>query len=190
MKTAWNINLASEPFQRNRPVLAASAVTAVLMVAVLLMQLYLIAIERGEGTETARAIEQARAELQSLAAEEARLQATLQRPENEAVLERSVFLNALLMRKGISWTLIFADLEEVVPYNVKIVQIRPQVTPENEIQLEMVVAAEAIDPVIEMLKAVEASELFSSTSVSASLPPTDSEPLYRYRVSVKYDRKL
>ncbi len=190
MKTAWNINLASEPFRRDRPILVGAAATAILMVLVCAMQLYLISIERGEGTETAQAIQESRSRLQEFTAEEARLQATLQRPENEAVLERSVFLNTLLMRKGISWTLIFADLQEVVPYNVKIVQIRPQVTPGNEIHLEMVVAAQAIDPVIEMLKAVETSELFSSTSVSASLPPTESEPLYRYRVSVRYDRKL
>ena len=48
----------------------------------------------------------------------------LRRPQNADVLEQSVFLNALLKRKGISWTKIFADLEKVVPYNVRIIQIR------------------------------------------------------------------
>ena len=41
------------------------------------------------------------------------------------MLERSVFLNALLYRKGISWTRIFADLEKVVPHNVRIMSDPP-----------------------------------------------------------------
>ena len=50
-----------------------------------------------------------------MTAEQAQLDAVLRKPENAEVLERSVFLNALLVRKGISWTRIFADLEKVLP---------------------------------------------------------------------------
>ena len=55
----------------------------------------------------------------------------LRKPENAEVLERSVFLNALLVRKGISWTRIFADLEKVLPHNVRIIQIHPSVDAQN-----------------------------------------------------------
>ncbi len=190
MRTAVPINLASRPFRHDRPILVASAATAVLMVAVLVLQVYLILAERGAGDEVARAIAEAESRLQHLTMRETQLQAELRRPENEAVLQRSVFLNMLLLRKGISWTLIFGDLEQVMPYNVKLVQIRPQVTEDNEIQLEMVVAAQDSEPVIEMLRNMEDSEIFSSTAVTAALPPTDNEPLYRYRVNVVYDRRL
>jgi len=61
----------------------------------------------------------------------------LRRPENAEVLERSVFLNALLYRKGISWTRIFADLEKIVPWNVKVLAIRPSVNSENQVMLDM-----------------------------------------------------
>ena len=47
--------------------------------------------------------------------EQARQDAILRQPENAEVLERSLFLNALLYRKGISWTRIFADLEKSFP---------------------------------------------------------------------------
>lgn len=190
MKLAVPINLASRPFRQDRPMLVASAATAVLMVAVLALQIYLIRLERGTGAEIVQAIAEAEARLEQLTAREAQLQAELTRPENETVLVRSVFLNSLLLRKGISWTLIFGDLERVMPHNVKLVQIRPQVTENNEIQLEMVVASQDSEPVIKMLRNMEDSEIFSSTAVTAALPPTDNEPLYRYRVNVVYGRKL
>jgi len=59
------------------------------------------------------------------------------------VLERSVFLNAVLYRKGISWTRIFADLEKTVPYNVKVLAIRPSVNSQNEVMLDMTVGADS-----------------------------------------------
>lgn len=190
MRGTFSINLASEPFRKDRPMVVASIATGVLMVSVLAMLVYLIWIERDEGTETALAIQQIQSQLDGLVAEETRLEGVLLRPENAEVLERSLFLNALLTRKGISWTMIFADLEEVLPYNVKLVQVRPQVSMHNEIRLDMDVASATTEPVIDMLKALENSDLFGSTSVSVSLPPSDSEPLYRYRVSVNYAREL
>ncbi len=191
---ALSINLATEPFRRFRPILVASMALAVLLVGLLAVQLYLFWLEKDEGRETALAIEQTQARLNTLIAEERRLNEILLRPENAAVLDRSLFLNELLARKGISWTLIFRDLEEVLPHNVKLVQIRPQIQAgapaRYEVLLEMVVASESAEPVIEMLRALESSALFGETAVSAAFPPTDTEPLYRYRVSVRYARQL
>lgn len=191
---ALSINLATEPFRRFRPILVASMVLAVLLVGLLAVQLYLFWLEKDEGRETALAIAQTQARLNALIAEERRLNEILLRPENAAVLDRSLFLNELLARKGISWTLIFRDLEEVLPHNVKLVQIRPQIQAgapaRQEVLLEMVVASESAEPVIELLRALENSPLFGATAVSAAFPPTDTEPLYRYRVSVRYARQL
>lgn len=191
---ALSINLATEPFRRFRPILVASMALAVLLVGLLAVQLYLFWLEKDEGRETALAIAQTQARLNALIAEERRLNEILLRPENAAVLDRSLFLNELLARKGISWTLIFRDLEEVLPHNVKLVQIRPQIQAgapaRHEVLLEMVVASESAEPVIDMLRALESSPLFGETAVSAAFPPTDTEPLYRYRVSVRYARQL
>jgi type IV pilus assembly protein PilN len=191
---ALSINLATEPFRRFRPILVASMALAVLLVGLLAVQVYLFWLAKDEGRETALAIAQTQARLDALIAEERRLNEILLRPENAAVLDRSLFLNELLARKGISWTLIFRDLEEVLPHNVKLVQIRPQIQAgapaRHEVLLEMVVASESAEPVIEMLRALESSPLFGATAVSAAFPPTDTEPLYRYRVSVRYARQL
>ena len=123
-------------------------------------------------------------------AEQSKLDTVLRRPENAEVLERSVFLNTVLLRKGISWTRIFADLEKVVPHNVKVIQIRPSVNAQDQVSLDMMVGAESMPPVIEFLKALQESNLFSSSDPKILQQPTQAEPIYKCRVSVDYAQKL
>ena len=106
------------------------------------------------------------------------------------MLERSLFLNALLYRKGISWTRIFADLEKVVPYNVRIMAIRPSMTGQNQVSLDMTVGSETPVAVIELLKNLEGSPSFGAVYSHSLLPPTQTDKLYRCRVSVNYVQKL
>lgn len=184
------INLASEPFRRDRPVLVASAAAGVLLVALLGVLVSLAVTERGRAAETSRTIERLRTQLRALTADQARLEGALRRSENAEVLERSRFLNGLLQRKGISWTRIFDNLEQVMPHNVRLFAVRPQVNPQNQIYLDMVVGAESGPPVVEMLKRLEAAPEFGDTYIHSTLPPSPSEPLVRYRVTVNYAQKL
>jgi len=188
MRTA--INLASEPFRRDRPMVAASAVVGLLLCVVLALLTTLAVKERGTATETRRDTAVSQHRLQELGSRQANLEQILRRPDNAAVLDEVVFINTLLYRKGISWTKIFSDLEAVTPYNVRLISIRPQVDARNTVLLEMVVGAQTQLPVIEMLKRMEGSALFGATEVHNWLPPSQTEPLYRYRVTVNYGQKL
>ena len=85
---------------------------------------------------------------------------------------------------------IFADLEKVVPYNVRITSIRPSVAGPNQISLDMTVGAEAPAPVIDLLKNLENSPRFGAVYSHSLLPPTQTDKLYRCRVSVNYVQKL
>jgi hypothetical protein len=105
------------------------------------------------------------------------------------VLERVVFINTLLYRKGISWTRIFSDLEKVLPYNVKVMQIHPTVDQQNQVQLDMVVACEQPESDIAFLVALQKAPQFGDVRQPTSQPPSQSEPLYRYRVLVRYAPK-
>ncbi len=93
------------------------------------------------------------------------------------MLERSLFLNTLIERKAISWTKIFADLEKVMPYNVRLVSVRlPEVDSNNQVLLDMVVGAKDVPPILELLKRLEASPQFGPTSVQSSAPPSQTDP--------------
>lgn len=184
------INLASQPFHRNRAMLAASTAVGALLALVLALLIYLAIDDRNQMRETREAIDKTEKQLSTIAAEQAKLETAVRKPENAEVFERSILLNTLLSRKGISWTRLFADLEDVLPHNVRLVSVRPQVNAQNAIVLDMVVGAQSPEPVIDMLKRLENSKLFSSAALASSLPPSQTDPLFRYRVSVNYAQKL
>ena len=185
------INLASEPFRRDRPVLVGSAAVAVVLAILLGLQCVTIYSERHQAVDTRVTIDRLNAQVRTLAAGQTKLNTTLTKPENAEVLERSLFLNSLIDRKAISWSKIFADLEKVMPYNVRLVSVRlPEVDSENQVLLDMVVGSKEVQPVLELLRRFEASPQFGPTSVLNSIPPSQTDPYFRYHVSVSYAQKL
>jgi Tfp pilus assembly protein PilN len=184
------INLASQPFRRDRPVVVAAVALSVALMALLGVLISLAVLDRAQLKDSRAEIAALERRLRDLSAEQVREEAVLREPQNAEVLERSLFLNALLYRKGISWTKIFADLEQTLPYNVRIVSIRPAVNSRNEVTLDMVVGAEDPEPVIGLLKRLEESPVFGAPHLHSALPPTHTNPLHQYRVSVNYAQKL
>jgi len=185
------INLASEPFRRDRLMLMASAACALVLVALLGVLFLLIVTERSRQTETRTAVAKLNSDLRAITAEQTRLDSTLRQPMNAEVLERSLLLNSLIQRKSISWTKLFADIEGVKPDNVRLIQVRlPQINSRNEVTLDMEAGAQNPGQMIEFLKHLQESPLFGPTNTSRISPPTQNEPLWRYRVMVSYAQKL
>ncbi|MBL8231048.1 MAG: hypothetical protein JNL98_21330 [Bryobacterales bacterium] len=184
------INLATDPFRKDRPFVVASWLLGTILIVMLGGLTYMALVSEDVAKEARMDVQKAEQLVQSLTAQQTKLEAVLLQPQNGEVIERSIFLNQLLLRKSISWTRMFSDLEKVMPHTVRIISVRPQVTPENQVYLEMVVGAQASEPVVEMLMRLEGSPQFGATQVNNMLPPSQTEPLYRYRVSVNYAQKL
>ena len=185
------INLASEPFRRDRPILVASVAAAVLLALLLGTQLFSIFSERRDSARVQRVIHGLDKQIRALDAEQSKFSVTLRKPENAEVLERSLFLNTLIERKSISWTKIFADLEKVMPDKVRLVSVRlPQINSRNQVLLDMIVGAADAAPVLDLLRKLDSSPQFGPATVQSSMPPSQTEPLYRYHVSVSYAQKL
>lgn len=184
------INLASQPFRRGRALLVASIAVCLMLVGTLGVLISLANADSKQLVDVRREISQLDAQIRKVDASQAQQDALLRQPANADVLERSVFINSLLLRKGISWTRILADMEKVLPYNVRIIQIRPTLTASNQVLLDMTVASETQPPVIDFLQNLEQSPLFGSVLDHSFQPPTQSEPIYRNHVSVIYGQKL
>ena len=184
------LNLANEPFRRNRPMLIGLTAGLVLLLFSLLAFTVMAFQSRGVIRRDEAVANRLARQLAQLKAERGRYDAEVRRPENSEALERSVFLNQLILRKGISWTRIFADLERTLPANVRITQIRPQVNGSNQIFLEMTVAADSPEAIIAFLSKLEQSDVFGSANVTTSQAPSQTDPLYRSRLSVNYAQKL
>jgi Tfp pilus assembly protein PilN len=184
------VNLASEPMRHDRPILIASTAVGILLCATLAMLIGL-GISDSRNMEESRArIAGVQAQLAKITAAQAQVDAQMRLPENSSVLGRSVLFNDLIRAKAVSWTKIFSDLETVLPHDVRIIAIRPQLNGRNQLSLDMTVAALTPDPVTGFLMKLESTDMFGDETVSAETPPTQNDPYYRYRLTVTYDQKL
>jgi type IV pilus assembly protein PilN len=184
------INLASQPFRRDRAMIAASIAVSVVLVMTLSGLIYLALADRKQLAGVRQDLDRFNRGTRAIGVEQAKLDAVLRRPENTEVLERSVLLNQLLFRKGISWTKILEDLGKTLPWNVQIINIQPYLNKDNQVTLDMTVGSQSEIAIIEFLKALESSSVFQSVSAPSRQAPTQSEPLFRSRVLVNYAQKL
>jgi type IV pilus assembly protein PilN len=183
------INLASQPFRRDRALLAASIAVSLLLTVTLAVLVSLATADHRQMADTRAEIARLNGRVRTLTDEQAQIDVVLRKPENAEVLEGTAFLNDLLARKGISWTRIFADLEKVLPHNVRLIQVHPTVDADNRVMLDMQVGSESPESVIKLFQML-AQAPFGRPEMKLQQPPTQAEPLYRYRLSVGYAQKL
>ncbi|HVY94613.1 MAG TPA: hypothetical protein VHA14_17750 [Bryobacteraceae bacterium] len=184
------INLATEPMRRDRPIIVASAAVGLLLCITLAALVGLLVTDRRAMAESRRAIDQVQRQLNRTNAAQAQLDAKMRLPANSSVLYRSQLFNTLIQRKAVSWTRIFSDLQTVLPYDVRVVSIRPTLNGRGELSLDMTVAAQTPEPVIGFISKLELSSLFGDVTQSSQTPPTQTDPLYRFHLTVTYDQKL
>jgi hypothetical protein len=185
------VNLATEPFRRVRAVVVAAAALSAVLVFVLALQIYLILSEHSQAADSRLLLNRLNAQLNKISLQQQQLDTILRQPENADVLDRSVFLNFLIAHKAISWTKLFADLETVMPRDVRLMSVRlPQVDAQSHVFLDMTVAARDPVPILEFIKKLESSKQFSDTQLLTQTPASQNEPYIRFRMSVSYAQTL
>jgi Tfp pilus assembly protein PilN len=185
------VNLATEPFRRVRAVVVGAAALSLVLVLILALQIFLITSEHSQAADSRVLLDGLNSKLRTVSLEQQKLDNLLRLPENAEVLDRSVFLNFLIEHKAISWTKLFADLETVMPRDVRLMSVRlPQVDAQNHVFLDMTVAAREPMPILEFIKRLESSKQFSGTQLLATQPPNQNEPFIRSRMSVSYAQTL
>jgi Tfp pilus assembly protein PilN len=184
------INLASQPFRRDRAMVVASIGLSAVLVATLGILVYLAVLDNSQLGVLRRNISQLNTRISATTTEQARLEAILHKPENASVLEQTVFINDLIYHKAISWSQILEDLEKTVPSNVKVLMLHPNVNNNNQVQLDLSVGSESPEALVSLLKNLEASPMFGEVYEHTQQYPTQSEPLHRMRITVNYAHKL
>src|SRR5260370_1402310 len=178
------INLASEPFPRGRAVIIGAAALGAVLVSILVFQIFLITSERRQASASRVLLDRLNTDIRIVSREQQKLDNILRQPENAEVLDRSVFLNFLIEHKAISWTRLFADLETVMPREVRLMSVRlPQIDAQNHVFLDMTVAAKEPLPILEFIKKLESSKQFSDTQLLTTQPPTQNDPFSRSRIT-------
>jgi Tfp pilus assembly protein PilN len=161
----WNINLASQPYEDARR-FALLWGSGLLLFALLTAGLIFVAVHTWrDANQTRGQIASEQAKLNQLQAQQERDLAILNRPENRDVREKSQFLNTLIRRKQFSWTQVFASLEHLMPGRLQVISITPELTDDDQILVHLVVAGDARDKSIQLVRNLEKSSTFRLAQV-------------------------
>lgn len=190
------INLASNPFKRERAEIALLAAICAVLVASLLVFTGLILQDRAQVSTLRESIRNDQRMLATIQRQQAHSQSIIGRPDNADVFAKSVFYNELIARRAVSWTRVFDDLGRVMPPSVQLISLRlPQVAAENEggrnhIELDMLVGAREPQAIMPLFKKLQESPLFGAVEISSQAPPTQNDPLFRFRLTVPYVQRF
>jgi type IV pilus assembly protein PilN len=97
--------------------------------------------------------------------EKADAQALLNLPQNSSTRDRSLFLNDLFQRKAFSWTKAFEDLERLMPPRLHVVSIHPELSPDNALEIKLLVAGDSREHALDLVSKMEASQHFHETYI-------------------------
>ena len=181
----FDLNLSTRPFPPYRLINIALASILVLLLALSLWQtMGFIRFSR-----LARAIRTAevetRIESESLGKRVAEIESRLDRPEATAKLNEIGFLNRLIARKNFSWTRLLADLETLVPNNVHLVNLAPEIGA-NGITLQIDLMGRSIADISEFIHRLEKSPVFQNISVSTEQKRQLQSVDFNVKLSVVY----
>jgi len=188
----FKINLATQPYEDVRRFYAVWG-TALVLLALVTGGLVYLAIQGWRQTHVmAQKINAERVNLDKLNRQEQQDLAILNKAENRDVRDKSRVLNSLIRRKEFSWTLIFADLEHIMPARLHVLSIAPHLDPNNDIQVRMVVAGDSRDKAIELVQNMEKSREFRHSQVLAEtdIPRDQGGPqagdLVQFEITAEY----
>jgi len=160
-----DINLATRPYEDARQFWMRWG-SGVALLVLLTLALVGLAVH---GWMDARRDRQAIASLERQIAERdterARAQAFLDLPANRSTRDQSQFLNSMIQRKGFSWTRVFEDLEQVMPSDLHVTSLRPEMNEQNQMVLTMKVAGDNRSGAIELVHRMEQSPHFQGAQL-------------------------
>jgi len=164
--TELDLNLSTRPFPRYRLINTALALALAGLLIISAWQ----AVGFVRYSRLARRLQpaeiDARVEAESLGKQVAEVESRLDRPEATAKLNEIGFLNHLIARKNLSWTRLFGDLEDLVPNNVHLVGLKPDIGANGVVTLQIELQARSVADASEFIHRLEKSPVFQNITVS------------------------
>jgi len=156
-----SVNLATPPFVELRPLFARLRI-AMIVLAVLAIGMFIglrVMSKRVNAAESQ--MRELKVQTSVLDNERHANEARMRQPVNQAVLDRSRFLNDVFQRKSFSWTAVMMDLENVLPAGVQVTNIEPVITPDGDVNIRLRVSGDR-DREVDLVRNLERSQRFVS----------------------------
>ena len=161
----FNLNLSTRPFPAYRVINLALLLFFAVISGVTVWQVYSFRHYSSLAKNIRDKEKAAREEKLSLANTLNDLGARLDRPVTTAKLAEIDFLNNLIARKHFSWTTVFANLEGVIPDNVHLSTVVPEIL-KGQVILHMDIVCRSISDESEFIRRLQASPVFQEVIVS------------------------
>src|SRR5271154_1115177 len=95
-------------------------------------------------------------------------------PDNARLHDRAAFLNSIIDARSFNWTLMFMDLERVLPGGVRILNVEPAQV-KGRILVKLRVGTNSEEAKLKFLRALEASKEFSSVQLVSDKTASNGE---------------
>jgi Tfp pilus assembly protein PilN len=155
-----DINLATQPYEDGRrfwmrwgPILG---VAGVVTLALIVTTISSWAAARKDQVQ----ISKFKDDIAKCEQERARAQEVLDRPANRDTRDQSKFINSLIRRKSFSWTQVFSDLERMMPPELHVTAIHPEVAKDNQLEIKLSVSGKSRDRAFQLIHRMEQSPRF------------------------------
>ena len=155
-----HLNLATKPLETHRRFLAGAGLTAsiaFLVFAGLGWQVYSV---RKADAELRARTEKTRQEMARLESQRKELELYFSQKEIASLHDRAAFLNGIIDARSFNWTLMFMDLERILPGGVRVISIEPKQFA-GHVEVKLTVGATNDEAELKFLHALEESKQFT-----------------------------
>lgn len=166
-----HLNLATKPLEAHRKFLAGSGILGALAVLTFLGLGWHVYLARKSNEEMRAKTAQILAQVAQMQEQSASLDRFFNLPENHNLSDRAAFINNLIDARSFNWTLMFMDLEKVLPAGVHVVSIIPA-QDKGRVEVKFTVGATSDEAKLNFLKALEDSKTFSNIQLIDERQPS------------------
>jgi len=161
------LNLATKPLETHRKFIAGSTLVGLVAVIVFLSLGWHVYLARKANAEMRAKSAKILQQVAELEQQRTALERFFALDENARLHDRAAFINSLIDARSFNWTLMFMDLERVLPAGVRVVSIEPR-QEKGRIEVKFMIGATSDDAKLKFIKALEDSKTFSHIQVVGS----------------------
>ena len=165
------LNLATKPLETHRKFVAGSTLVGLVAAVVFLSLGWHVYLARKANAEMRAKSAKILQQVAELEQQRAALHRFFALDENARLHDRAAFINSLIDARSFNWTLMFMDLERVLPPGVRVISIEPK-QEKGRIEVKFVIGATSDDAKLRFLKALEDSKTFTHIELTNSTRPT------------------
>src|SRR5712664_4865518 len=165
------LNLATRPLETHRRFLAGAGLTAIFAGLAFLGLGWHVYSARKVDAELRASTERTRQELARLEAQRKDLERYFSQKDIANLHDRAAFINTILDARSFNWTLMFMDLERILPGGVRVISIEPKQAG-GHVEVKLIVGAINDEAELKFEHAIEESKEFTDVQIQHITSPS------------------